>query len=109
MGRSPTVLIPIVGSITGGAVVTFFGWAALHLAPQTRSWQWATYPGGILAMPGALFCVILAAIFSPQGFHGGDDFSWTVIPANLFFYSTLFFLVLRRFRRNNDDKMQRGN
>lgn len=47
-------------------------------------------------MPGVLLSVAVAATFSPQGFHGGDEFSWIVVPANLLFYFLLFFLLLRR-------------
>jgi H+/Cl- antiporter ClcA len=87
---------PMLGSITVAATTTFFGWAALHLVPQKQDWHWVIYLAGLLAMPGVLFSVAVAAIFSPQGFHGGDDFTWIVVPVNLLFYFLLFFLLLRR-------------
>ena len=63
-------------------VVTFVGWAAFHLLPQRDSWHWITYPGALLAMPGFFIATVVAAIFSPQGFHGGSDFSWLISPTN---------------------------
>jgi len=78
------------------SVSTFAGWAALHLVPQKQSWHWVIYPVGLLAMPGVLFSVAVAAIFSPQGFHGGDDFSWLVVPVNSVFYFLVFFFFFHR-------------
>jgi hypothetical protein len=86
----------LFGSIIIACTATFFGWAALHLVPQKQEWRWVIYPGGLLAMPGVLFSVAVATIFSPQGFHGSDDFSWIVAPVNLLFYFLLFFLIFRR-------------
>jgi hypothetical protein len=78
------------------SVLTFAGWAALHLVPQKQDWDWVIYPGGLLAMPGGFFSVIVAMIFSPQGGHGADDFSWLVAPVNLAFYFIVFFFLFRR-------------
>ncbi len=86
----------LLGSISIAATTTFFGWAALHLVPQRQDWDWVIYPGALLAMPGALFCAAVAAILSPQGFHGSDDFAWIIVPTNLLFYFLLFFVLLRR-------------
>ncbi len=87
---------PLLGSIIIASTTTFIGWAALNLVPQEQNWRWVIYPGGLLAMPGVLFSVAIAALFSPQGFHGGDEFSWTVVPANLLFYSLLCLPLFRR-------------
>jgi hypothetical protein len=78
------------------SVLTFVGWAALHLVPQKQTWHWVIYPGALLAMPGIFFSVAVAAIFSPQGFHGGDDYSWLVVPVNFMFYFIVFFLLFHR-------------
>ncbi|SRR6266581_2522770 len=78
------------------SVLTFLGWAALHLVPQKRNWNWVAYSGGMLAMPGVFFSVAVAMIFSPQGGHGADDFSCLVVPFNLIFYFMLFFLLFHR-------------
>jgi hypothetical protein len=78
------------------SVLTFIGWAALHLVPQKEAWHWVIYPGGLLAMPGVFFSVAVAVIFSPQGFHGGDDYSWLVVPVNSVFYFLVFFFLFHR-------------
>jgi hypothetical protein len=78
------------------SALTFVGWAALNLVPQKQSWHWMIYPGGILAMPGVGLSVTVAMIFSPQGGHGADDFSWLVVPVNLVFYFMVFFFLLQR-------------
>ena len=78
------------------SVLTFVGWAALHLVPQRQSWHWMIYPGGLLAIPGVGFTVIVAMIFSAQGGHGADDFSWLVVPFNLVFYFIVFFFLFHR-------------
>src|SRR5712664_359514 len=78
------------------SVLTFVAWAALHLVPQKQSWHWIIYPGALLTMPGGFLATAAAAIFSPQGFHGIDDFSWLIVPTNLVFYFLLFFFLLQR-------------
>jgi hypothetical protein len=49
------------------------------------------------ALPGGFFAVAVAAVFSPQGFHGGDQFLWIVLPANwiIYFGLTIFVRSLR--------------
>jgi hypothetical protein len=37
-------------------------------------------------LPGVFVAVIAAMLFSPQGFHGGDQFVWVIFPANLIIY-----------------------
>src|ERR1700675_591436 len=67
------------------------GWAVNHFNPHTAVLFWITLPLRLLAIPGFLLAVIMAAAFSPQGFHGGDDFVWLVLPGS---WLTYFLLVL---------------
>jgi hypothetical protein len=48
-----------------------------------------------LELPGGMLATFLAAGFSPQGFHGIDDFAWVIVPFNLVFYFVLSLLVFR--------------
>lgn len=51
------------------------------------------------ALPGGFVAVIAAMLFSPQGFHGGDQFVWVVFPANLIIYFgllTMLFSIRRK-------------
>jgi len=47
-------------------------------------------------MPGVFFSVAVAMIFSPQGGHDADDFSWLVVPVNSVFYFIVFFFLFHR-------------
>src|SRR5438552_1362878 len=51
---------------------------------------------GILAMPGILFAVLLATVFSLQGFHGAEQFIIFAPPVNWLGYFLLFFAISRR-------------
>jgi|DewCreStandDraft_2_1066082.scaffolds.fasta_scaffold07867_5 hypothetical protein len=73
------------------SMLTFFGWAALHLVPPKVSWLWLSLPGGLLSIPGKLLVAFGAALFSPHGFYGVEEFEWLVVPTNLVVYF-LFFL-----------------
>jgi hypothetical protein len=59
-------------------------------------------PRRTLAMPGILFTVLVAMVFSPEGGHAATDFSQFVIPVNLIFYFLLFRLMFRRKRNEMD-------
>jgi hypothetical protein len=96
MERTDGTKTLLLGSIIAACLTTFAGWAALHLVPQAQAWHWLIYLVGLLYLPGVLFSVAVAAIFSPQGFHGGDSFSWLVVPVNLLLYSLFFFHLFRR-------------
>ena len=96
IGKNSRMTAGLFPSALLASVLTFVGWAALHLVPQKQSWHWMIYTVGLLAMPGVLFSVVVAAVFSPQGFHGGDDFSWLVGPVNLVFYFIVFFFLYHR-------------
>jgi hypothetical protein len=94
------VKFSVICSILASSVVTFISWAGVNLASSSQSWQWIAYLGAILSLPGSYLAVFFAAIFSPQGFHGGDDFSWVVAPFDLLFYFALSFLLVRSMRRD---------
>jgi hypothetical protein len=89
-----------IESILVAASLTFVSWAGLNLAPYRKNWFWVGYPGALFSIPGGLVATLLAGLFSPQGFHGIDDFAWVVPPINLVFYFVVSFLILRRMRRN---------
>jgi hypothetical protein len=81
------------------ATVTFLDWAALHWVPQKERWHWFIYPSGILGAPGSIVAVILAALLSPQGFHGVSDYESLVSPVNFIFYFFVFLYLLRRLSK----------
>jgi len=91
-----------LGSILVTSGITFYAWAGPNLARQSENWDWVAYPGAFLSMPGVFVAVFLAAIFSPQGFHGADDFDWIIAPSNFVFYFVLSFLVFRRISRKKN-------
>ena len=96
IGKNSRMTAGLFPSALLASVLTFVGWAALHLVPQKETRHWVIYPGGLLAMPGVLFSVAVAMIFSPQGGHGADDFSWLVVPVNSVFYFIVFFFLFHR-------------
>lgn len=78
--------------------ISFIGWAsdASHHVPHIGSLPGFNALGGVLAMPGILVEVLVAATFSPQGFHGGEQFWWVSLPANWLLYFFLFLAILLR-------------
>jgi hypothetical protein len=52
------------------------------------------------AVPGGLVAAIAAGGFSIHGFHGVDEFSWVILPANMLIYFCAFTLasLIRRQR-----------
>ena len=80
-------------SVVPATVITFVGWVG---SPGRYVAYIGALPGfdilaGILAMPGILFAVLLAAVFSPQGFHGAERFIMFAPPVNwlgYFLYSS---------------------
>jgi hypothetical protein len=56
-------------------------------------------------LPGVFVAVIAAMLFSPQGFHGGDQFVWVIFPANLIIYFVFFYhVVLENAARIANDR-----
>jgi hypothetical protein len=80
--------------------ITVVGWAAVNLPRKNESWLWVAVPGMFLELPGGMLAAFLAAGFSPQGFHGIDDFAWVIVPFDLLFYFLAFFFFFRRRNQN---------
>jgi hypothetical protein len=54
----------------------------------------------MFALPGGLLAALVSMIFSPQGGHGLDQFTWLIFPLNLVIYFGIFnFLLTRRRKR----------
>jgi len=88
----------LVLSVVPATVITFVGWVG---SPGRYVAYIGALPGfdilaGILAMPGILFAVLLAAVFSLQGFHGAEQFIIFAPPVNWLGYFLLFFAISRR-------------
>jgi hypothetical protein len=86
----------LLRSIVAASLVALVSWASLNAALKGENWHWLIVPGVVFAMPGCIFAEIVAAIFSPKGFHGIEDFVWVVAPANLMIYFVLFLWLFRR-------------
>jgi hypothetical protein len=57
----------------------------------------------MFALPGGLVAALVSMMFSPQGGHGLDQFTWLIFPLNLVIYFGLFnFLLTRRRKRQGE-------
>jgi hypothetical protein len=84
IGKVRSLLLPF----TIATVFSLIGWFGM---PDRTPTNLDAIPGvsilkAFFALPGIFFAVAVAAVFSPQGFHGGDQFLWIVLPANWIIY-----------------------
>ncbi len=72
-------------------VLTVIGWTAFHFR-QLESGVGAicAIVSVLLLFPGGLVAAGIAMIFSPQGGHGMDQYSWLMAPASWLAYFLVF-------------------
>jgi len=55
IGKNSRMTAGLFPSALLASVLTFVGWAALHLVPQKETRHWVIYPGGAVGHAGGLF------------------------------------------------------
>jgi hypothetical protein len=98
---SPTRLL--LYSIVAASLVTLFAWASLNELQKGESWHWLAFGGFFVALPGGLITAFVAMMFAPGGGHNMDYFAWLIAPLNFGIYFGIFFSLLRRRNRRDDE------
>jgi hypothetical protein len=63
--------------------MTVIGWTAFHFRQlQSGFGAICVLVSALLLFPGGLIAAGIAMIFSPQGGHGMDQYSWIMAPAS---------------------------
>ena len=78
-------------AITIATVFSLIGWFGIADRNPTflDAIPGVTIFASLFALPGTLFSVVLAGVFSPQGFHGADKFIGIALPINWITYFCL--------------------